>query len=108
MAQIGDNSHLLSLRNLCTNLIIDIGKDGLTGRTDLRVFKGTFHFRQAFAEDIEIKFLHFQFGCGYFLLVFVLLLKLLVFKLGDIIAQFRLTYLVRSSGSEAVQVVLIP
>ena len=86
MTQIGDDCHLFALRNLCTNLIINKGKDSFSGRTYLRILKRTLHLRQTLTEDIEIKFLHLQLCGGHFLFIFKLLLKLFVFELGNIIA----------------------
>ena len=107
VAQIGDDGNLRTLRHLRANLVIDVSKDGLTWRTDLRVVQRTFGFGQRLAENAEIQFLHLVFRIQHFFLVGILLLQLFVFQLGHIIAQLRLTHFIGSAGAEAVEVLLI-
>ena len=96
------------MRNLSTDLIINVGKNRFTRRPNLGIVQCTLHFGKTFTEDIEIQFLHFQFGSCYFFFVLILLLELFVFQLCYVIAQFCLTHFICCSRSQTVQIVFVP
>ena len=90
-----------------TNLIVDISKDSLPGRTHLRIVERTFGFGQCLLEHAEIQFLYLVFRSQHFLLVGILLLQLLVFQLCHVVAQFGLAHLIGSTRTETVEVLLV-
>ena len=107
MAQIRDDSHLPSLRNLRTDLVVDISKDGFARRTYLCIVQRTLHFGKSLTEHVEVEFKHFQVGGCYLFLVGILLFELFQFEAGRIVAQFGLAYLIGRTGSKTVEVLFV-
>ena len=107
MAKIRNHGKLASLRNLCTDLVINIGKDSFARRTNLCIIQRSLHLGKTFAEDAEIQLLNFIFGSKHFFLIIILLFQLFVFQLGYVIAKFCLAHFIRSSRTQAIKILLI-
>ena len=102
MRQVGNDCHLRSLAYLRADLVVHIGQDRLTRRTDLGIFQRTPSFGKAFTEDIQFQLFYFQIRFGQCLFVLIFLLVFLQFEDTHIIIKFHLADFIGRTGSQAV------